>query len=540
MMKTNLKPIITVSVILLAVLAIVLPAAMLVQAAVGRPTLIEPINNRVTSEVQPTFSWQHVSGADRYTLEVRDNATGNLVTQASYTADTSCDVSACQIPSPASLSIGVYKWRVRAFTGEEASSWSVYHVLTVGENVFEKPRLRSPGVNATVYGGRPTFKWYKIASGDTSLITRANVELIDADENLVGYWSSTVVNNDCVLFCEYRIPLNLNTSYGDYYWRIQVTNDDGSKISTFSDWRKFTYTRLDRVTAYTPEHGTSTLQSRPTFTWSTVPGATYYIFNIRDMAGNIITWDLVRASTCGGGVCEAQPSVSLAPGDYKWHIRSKNGTNYGMWTPYWNLTVREANLLTFNFDSDPTGQGWRNPHGRFQQLNLPPTVYRGSEGTCEENYNCATTYYGVSFNNAVYTTAMRSTDSGYDVGFSLFFRATYDQNHALQRGYSVEVRQAVSGIECVFWKWVDGEKDTHLDTVIYSDEGAVSDLQDWHEFQLDLQGDTVVFKVNNNTLLTLTGLDPTYSNGVFGVDVISYNFTSHTVDMDWVTIYTED
>jgi hypothetical protein len=57
---------------------------------------------------------------------------------------------------------------------------------------------------------------------------------------------------------------------------------------------------------------------------------------------------------------------------------------------------------------------------------------------------------------------------------------------------------------------------------------------------LELQGSTVVFKVDNNTLLTLSGLDPAYSSGVFGVDVISYDFSSHVVDMDWVTIYTED
>lgn len=539
-MKTNLKPPITIAIICLAVLAITLPAVILVQAAVGRPTLIEPINNRATFEVRPLFSWGHVTGADRYTLEVRDNATSDLVTRASYAADVRCDADTCGAPSPDELPLGVFKWRVRAFMGEEASDWSVYHVLTVGENVFEKPRLRSPGVNATVYGGRPTFKWYKIESGDTSLITRANVELIDAEENLVGYWSSTVINNDCDLYCDYRIPLNLNTNYGDYYWRIQVTSDDGAKLSEFSDWRKFTYTRLDRVTAYSPEDGSSTMESRPTFRWSTVPGATYYIFNIRDMADNIITWDLVSASTCSSDVCEAQPSVSLPVGDYKWHIRSKNGTNYGIWTPYWYLNVRDGNLLTFNFDSNPTTQGWQNPHGRFQQLNLPPSVYRGSEGTCESNYSCATTYYGVSFNDAVYTTRMRSIDSGYDVGFSLFFRASYDQDHNLLRGYSVEVRQALSGIECVFWQWVDGEKDTHLDTVIYSGDDVVPDLQDWHEFKLDLQGDTVVFKVNGDSMLTLTDLDPAYGSGVFGVDVISYDFSSHLVDMDWVTIYTED
>jgi hypothetical protein len=539
-MKTNLKPPITLAIVCLAVLAIALPGAMLVQAAVARPTLIEPVNNHATFEVRPLFSWGHVTGADRYALEVRDNATSDLVTRASYDAAVRCDADTCQVPSPEDLPLGVYKWRVRAFIGDEASDFSIYHVLTVGENAFEKPRLRSPGVDATVYGGRPTFKWYKIESGDTSLITRANVELVDAAYNPVGYWSSTVVNDACSPYCEYRIPLNLSTDYGDYYWRIQVTNDDSTKLSEFSDWRKFTYTRLDRVTAYTPEDGTSTMESRPTFTWSTVPGATYYIFNIRDTADNIITWDLVSASTCGSDVCEAQPSVSLPAGDYKWHIRSKNGINYGMWTPYWNLNVRDGNLITFNFDSDPTAQGWHNPQGRFQQVNLPPSVYRGSESTCEENYNCATTYYGVSFNNAVYTTNMRSIDSGYDVGFSLFFRAGYDQNHDLLRGYSVEVRQALTGIECVFWKWVDGQKDTHLDTVTYSGGGDVPNLQDWHEFMLDLQDNTVVFKVNGDTLLTLTELDPAYSSGVFGVDVISYDFTSHLVDMDWATIYTED
>ena len=65
-MKTNLKPRFTIAIICLAVVAIALSAVMQVQAAVGRPTLIEPINNRATTEVRPLFSWGHVAGADRY------------------------------------------------------------------------------------------------------------------------------------------------------------------------------------------------------------------------------------------------------------------------------------------------------------------------------------------------------------------------------------------------------------------------------------------------------------------------------------------
>jgi hypothetical protein len=57
-----------------------------------------------------------------------------------------------------------------------------------------------------------------------------------------------------------------------------------------------------------------------------------FLFNVLvDDAGNCAE----------GGNCAWTLDRELLPGEYKWHVRAKNGRNFGRWTAYWNLTITE-------------------------------------------------------------------------------------------------------------------------------------------------------------------------------------------------------
>lgn len=313
--------------------------------ALPAPELYAPFDKATSEKSKPLFTWEHFPEADRYRWEILEKDTGVTIKKAYYDASTRCSGDTCSIPCPVELTNGAYKWHVVAIDddgGYQLGTWSTYNVLYIGTEVYPRPALRSPGADAIVYGGRPTFKWYPVVGDD---ITYAAIELTDVNGDLVGLWNAAVDNDTCPTYCEYRIPLNLslvpngNDGFGDYNWRVQVMNADKSAVSPYSVQRTFTYTQLDRVTLLSPADGTLTAESSPTMEWTPVTGATYYIFNVRGLDDSILTWDLVPATACDATTCSAEPSVTLPSGDWQWHIRSKNGTNYGRWTSYWDISI---------------------------------------------------------------------------------------------------------------------------------------------------------------------------------------------------------
>jgi hypothetical protein len=73
--------------------------------------------------------------------------------------------------------------------------------------------------------------------------------------------------------------------------------------------------------------------SKPTYTWNSVPGATYYYLwvNAPSGAGYIQTWYLA-SNVCTGGTCSATPDKNLAFGSHTWYVRTWNSFGYGPWS----------------------------------------------------------------------------------------------------------------------------------------------------------------------------------------------------------------
>ncbi|NSW54031.1 MAG: DUF285 domain-containing protein [Anaerolineae bacterium] len=199
---------------------------------------------------------------------------------------------------------------------------------------LDTPVLRSPGVDAIVYGGRPTYKWYPVDDA-----TVYDVEMYGLSDELLGTWTKGI--GACTTYCEYRIPFDFESAYGSYDWRVRARNTDTSLESAWSDLRTFTYTQLARTTQLTAT-GLITTNTTPTLQWADITGATMYLVNFRLPDDTFVRNVLVSDATyCDGSTCTWDVNPALAQGEYKWHVRAKNGRNFGRWTAYRTINIVE-------------------------------------------------------------------------------------------------------------------------------------------------------------------------------------------------------
>ena len=200
---------------------------------------------------------------------------------------------------------------------------------------LDQPVLRSPGVDAIVYGGRPTLKWYPV---DTATVY--DVEMYGLSDELLGAWTKGVGACDPGPYCEYRIPFDLESAYGAYTWQVRARNTDSDLQSSWSETRTFTYTQLARTWQISPASGTITSDTTPTLQWGDIEGATMYLVNFRlpddTFVRNVLVSDAIY---CDGSTCTWNVDPALAQGEFKWHVRAKNGRNFGRWTAYRTITI---------------------------------------------------------------------------------------------------------------------------------------------------------------------------------------------------------
>lgn len=295
-------------------------------------TLVSPVDGATVVKENITFIWDKVEGADRYTLEVKQVSDNVTVHNARYSAAVRCGATTCSVTLAGPFEYRDYKWHVAGWGGSDRGPFTPWNVF---DTTMAAVQLRSPGVDAIVYGGRPTFKWYQHPEALSYII-----EFYDHTGGtpvLIDTWQK---NPPCTPYCYYRIPDDLGSDYGDYQWRVRAKNS--GLEGEWSEMRTFTYTQLERTSQISPADGITWTDTTPTFEWQQITGATMYLFQMRllndDFVGNYLVEDDIY---CSGSTC----TWTIPPGElsdlttYKWHVRAKNGRNFGRWTAYREITI---------------------------------------------------------------------------------------------------------------------------------------------------------------------------------------------------------
>ncbi len=191
-------------------------------SAPSAPTLASPADGATGVAVTPTLSWNSVSGATTYNLQVSTSSTfaATVVNQTGITTTSLALTTALSNNTQ-------YFWRVSATNSAGTSANSTARSFTTIVALPAVPSLSSPADGATGVSTTPALSWAAV-SGATSYTVQVSTS---------SSFATTVVNQSNVTGTSYQVTpaLSVNTQY---FWRVSATNAAGTSANSAA--RSFT------------------------------------------------------------------------------------------------------------------------------------------------------------------------------------------------------------------------------------------------------------------------------------------------------------
>jgi hypothetical protein len=225
-------------------------------AVPSAPTLSAPADGATSISPNPTLSWNTVSGATSYAVQVSTSSDFSaLVADQTGIVATTLALSG--------LSTGtLYYWRVAATNVAGTSAWSSTRSFTTIVPP-SAPALSSPANASVSISTNPTFSW-SAATGAASY----SVQVSTASD-----FSSLAVNQMGITSTSYATT-------GLYYWQVNATNSGGTSAWT-SAWSFTTVVAPPSApTLSTPADAATNTAISPTLTWNAAIGADSYILQV--------------------------------------------------------------------------------------------------------------------------------------------------------------------------------------------------------------------------------------------------------------------
>jgi hypothetical protein len=173
------------------------------------PTLIAPSNGLFTKNTTPIFSWNPVSDATKYRLQVdkRVNFSSPVINITTYgTAH-----------KPAAMANRTYYWRVQAKVDGEWGAWSEVWTFTIDTVRPARPVLTSPVGGVTVSAQHPLFQWT-----EPDVVDHYQIQVDNSSR-----FKSPEINEKNVTGPAYTAATQL--ANGTYYWRVRSYDAAGNK-----------------------------------------------------------------------------------------------------------------------------------------------------------------------------------------------------------------------------------------------------------------------------------------------------------------------
>jgi hypothetical protein len=230
-------------------------------SATNKPTLVSPGDGAsIEFYDAPVFTWQPVVGAAGYRLEIDNNSD---FTVPDYTK---LDIVQTSHQPETKLANGVYYWRVipvdpanRYGTPSSYRSFSLaYGIASQGSSLI--PTLLSPQHNATPTF-TPTFHWTAVRAAQFYRLQYSTDPSMNANVTTVDTRNTTYT------------PLITLPNDVNYYWRVRTHS--GNSISDWSAIFTFRKQWYIQPKLLTPSNNYQHVRF-PHFSWTPVPGASYY------------------------------------------------------------------------------------------------------------------------------------------------------------------------------------------------------------------------------------------------------------------------
>ncbi len=276
------------------------------------PVLLTPTDKAGTTDTTPTFTWNAVTGAKGYQLQLA--ATPDLtsippvaVTGLTYT-----------VPGTSPLAYGVYYWRVQA--KDALGNWGAWSPT----RSFAVTILKTPKDGATTTDTTPVFTWAAVA-GASYVLQVDTSPAFDSDPLPFTYTGTALTATPGV-----GTPLVPDT----YYWRVQV-QPAGIWMPAWT--LVVSPSKPAQVVLSAPASATLTNDSTPTLSWKPASNANTYQVQI-DNNGTFTSPE--QDVTVGGVEPTSCIASDLSDGLYSWRVRALNSAGApGAWSYKRTFTV---------------------------------------------------------------------------------------------------------------------------------------------------------------------------------------------------------
>ncbi len=284
-----------------------------------QPTLQAPADQSTKQSTNPKFQWSAPAGAEKYVFQLSKtiNFVNVLIGRTglptnSFSSDKDLETST------------TYFWRVYCTNFEGQSAWSKVFSFTTGGLGPDIPTLALPANNSEGLDTKIKLTW--------NSATRASFYHLQVSE--FEDFQPSIVNLDNLTETTYTVP-NLENSKS-YFWRVAAINDTGK--SSWSDTWTFKTLAMapsDMSILLTPPNDTKDAPVTLNFTWSKVPRADAYEFQI----ANDNQFDLPTIIFSDTNLSANSKYLTDLPFNTEmfWRVRGKNEAGKGPWSDPWKF-----------------------------------------------------------------------------------------------------------------------------------------------------------------------------------------------------------
>jgi hypothetical protein len=294
---------------LLAALAVALVTVAPAVSAPSTPDLVGP-NDGDTVPFLPVFSWDPVTGADKYNFVLAaDSAFNSVVYQLNGTKNTRATPDKT-VPN------GTYYWRVQAVdVNGHVSGWS--ESRSIEKLWADSPTLATPDDAATIsFPDEPlVLRWNPVpGAAKYHVFVATDPDLASLVTSDGKPWETQATN------AAPAILLSSNT----YYWAVTPVDAQGNEGEQ-SEVRSFTWEWPSTTTPAVEDAVPNTEFYVPRFSWDPVPGAAKYEVEINSVSDFPAGASKVCCNSSDWPITTTFiPKETLPNNTYYWRVRALN------------------------------------------------------------------------------------------------------------------------------------------------------------------------------------------------------------------------
>ena len=268
------------------------------------PVLVSPADAATNIAVNPSLTWNTVTGATSYVVQYSTSNDFSAYTQSSATA-TSLTVSGLSYNT-------TYYWRVKAYDGTIYSNWSSVYAFTTLQLTLSAPTLLSPSNNATGISATPSLSWNSVADATGYTVQYSTSSNFTTYSQVTSSTSSVALSG-----------LSYTTAY---YWRVKATNG-GIESGWSSVWGFTTQSMTLTVpTLDLPRNNSRNIPTTTDLSWYSVTNATGY--DVEYSTSSIFsTSTIVSAANLNATISGLSLNTT-----YYWRARAKANNVNGGWS----------------------------------------------------------------------------------------------------------------------------------------------------------------------------------------------------------------